>query len=71
VPTPFSRPPLRWLQSSVHCTVSDYQYPFFVLGVILHPKAKLFVPFVDNAMMIVVHSKITLLPPWACKDVSM
>jgi hypothetical protein len=29
--------------------------------VIPHPKAKLFVPFVDNAMMIVVDSEITFL----------
>lgn len=58
---------------AIKCTLYSIglSVPFFVLGVIPRPKAKLFVPFVDNAMMIVVDSKITLLPPWACKDINM
>lgn len=43
---------------AIRCTLYSIRSFFFlVLGVILHPRAKLFVPFIDNVMMIVVDSK--------------
>lgn len=45
---------------AVKCTLYSIGF-LFVPGLVPHPKVKLFVSFVDNAMMIIVDSKFTLL----------